>query len=360
MRVLLLDFRTNDPYTVLLANGLAEFCDLTLLLPEQATVIDGVDTSRLTMETFHLPRLRQSANLTMARHLLGRINHYQPDVVHTGFWHIWLMPALALARPAPLISTVHDVERHAGERGLWAVPPFIYNWQWRWATQVIVHAGEARQQLIAQHRQPPNKVNVIPIGAYDFYHLHTADVIPEEPNTILFFGRIWGYKGLRYLIEAEPIISRVVPNLRIIIAGHGEPFDRYRQMMVNPDRFEIHNYRIPDEEVPRLFRRAAVVALPYIEASQSGVAPLAFAFGKPVVATAVGGLPDVVIEGETGYLVPPADADQLAQAIIGLLQQPALRQQMGRQAHHFAQTRLSWRGIAQQTINVYQKAVNSK
>ena len=74
-----------------------------------------------------------------------------------------------------------------------------------------------------------------------------------------------------------------------------------------------------DEVRATLFQQASVVALPYIEASQSGVVPLAYMHMKPVVATTVGGLPEMVDDGRTGYLVPPRDEQALATAVVRLL-----------------------------------------
>src|SRR5437763_16035113 len=151
----------------------------------------------------------------------------------------------------------------------------------------------------------------------------------EDENLILFFGRIWEYKGLEYLIRAEPLISAKVPNARFLIAGEGEDFARYRRMMIHPDRFVVHNEYIPDDRAADYFRRATVVVLPYIEASQSGVIPMAYSAGKPVVATTVGGLPEMVENGRTGCLVAPRDSVQLAEAVTKLLLNPALRHRMG-------------------------------
>ena len=268
------------------------------------------------------------------------------------------MAAAGLFHKFPLVSTVHDIERHPGERNLWAIPSSIYRWQWKWADQMIVHAATIRQQLISQYNCETDRVHVIPIGSYNLYRLLANPAQRESPNTVLFFGRIWGYKGLQYLIEAEPLITQAVPDARIVIAGHGEPFEKYRQMMVNPHNFEVHNYRIPDEEVGHFFQQASVVALPYVEASQSGVTSVAYAFGKPVVATRVGGLPDVVKDGQTGLLVPPANAQSLAEAIVTLLKDASLRRKMGLKAKEFAETELSWQGIAHKTLNVYQQVVS--
>jgi glycosyltransferase involved in cell wall biosynthesis len=359
MHVTLIEFRTSTPYPVQLANALGRLCQVTLLLPDRATALAAyVDREYVNLKHFCMPRLRQPANLAMVWRLRRQLRALRPHLVHITYWHPWGTPGLGLFTRFPSVATVHDVSRHAGERGVWAIPPVLYRWQWRWADQVIVHASAARQQLLNGYGRKPEGTHVIPIGSYGFYRAVADDDVPERPNTVLFFGRIWGYKGLQHLVEAEPLISQAVPDVRIVIAGQGESFKRYERAMVNPHHFEVHNYRISDKDVASFFHQASVVALPYTEASQSGVVPIAYAFGKPVVATRVGGLPDVVVDGQTGLLVPPGDSRGLAQAIIMLLKDEELRCRLARGARRFAETELSWPQIAARTMEVYRLAVS--
>jgi len=360
MHAVLIDFRDSTPYSVQLANALGQSCQVTLMLRESASKFSGeIDQNLVNLEFFRQPRYRQPANLmAMVWHLRHRLKVLRPDLVHITAWNIWGSPGLGIFAPCPLVATVHDVNRHPGGSGLTRIPSVLYRWQWRWADQVIVHATTARTQLITQYRCQPERVHVIPIGSYDFYRTVAHNVQPERTNTLLFFGRIWEYKGLNYLIEAEPLITEAFPDARIIIAGHGENFERYRQTMINPNHFEVYNYRIPEKEVAHFFQQASVVVLPYIEASQSGVIPLAYAFGKPIVATTVGGIPEIVEDGITGYLVPPRDSDSLANAIIRLLQDKELRQRMGQNALEKTRNEISWTTIARQTMEVYQAAID--
>ncbi|MFW6116110.1 MAG: glycosyltransferase family 4 protein [bacterium] len=357
MHVAMIEFRTSTPYPVQLANALGPLCQVTLLLPDGATAFaDYVDQDHVALQRFSMPRLRELANLGMVWHLRRLLNAVQPDVLHITFWHLWGTPGLRMLARYPVVATVHDVSRHPGERGIWAIPSTLYRWQWRGAGQIIVHADSARQQLLHRDGRRPESVHVIPIGTYDFYRSFADTSQLERPNTILFFGRIWGYKGLMHLIQAEPRITQAIPDARIVIAGEGEDFREYRRAMVNPANFQVHNYRIPDEEVPELFQSASIVVLPYMEASQSGVIPLAYAFGKPVIATRVGGIPDIVDHGITGLLVPPADPDRLADAIVELLKDQEARREMGRRAKEKGENELSWASVAERTLRVYEKA----
>ena len=201
----------------------------------------------------------------------------------------------------------------------------------------------------------PDRVHVVPMI------LHGEDdrsrEVRDDGVSVLFHGRIWGYKGLEYLVRAEPLITEAVPEARIVIAGKGEDLTRYREMMVHPDRFVVINEFISDERRTELFREAAVVALPYVEASQSGVIPLAYNAGKPVVATTVGGLPEIVDDGRTGFLVPPRDVEALAQAIVTLLRDAPMRRAMGQAGRNKIFGESAPEAVAARTAAVYRAAL---
>lgn len=360
MHVGLIDFQEDTPYALQLADALAQLCSVTLMLPQTAKgLIQKVNDASLDLQLFHMPRYREPANLKMVQQLRRLLKELQPDLIHITFWNMWGSPGLGFLSPVPIVATVHDVNRHPGDYSWWKNPPVLFPLQWRWADQVIVHANTDRQKLITRHHRKPDDVHVIPIGAFDFYHAWAREGLAERADSILFFGRIWEYKGLQYLIEAEPMITREVPGARIVIAGMGEPFKKYRKAMVNPGNFEVHNRHIPNREVARLFQSASVVVLPYLEASQTGVIPIAYAFGKPVVATSVGGIPGAVDHGQTGLLVPPRDPHSLAEAIITLLQDREARILMGRRAREKAENELKWSNIAEKTLCVYERALAS-
>ena len=108
-----------------------------------------------------------------------------------------------------------------------------------------------------------------------------------------------------------------------------------------------------------MFRRASVVALPYVDASQSAVIPVAYTFGKPVVATTVGGLPELVEDGRTGFLVPPRDEQALADAVVRLLRDRELRHQLGANGKRKVDTECSPDAVAHRTLEVYRCALDA-
>jgi glycosyltransferase involved in cell wall biosynthesis len=279
-------------------------------------------------------------------------------VIHYQQGHLWFNFALPFLRRYPLVVTIHDPRHHAGDRDSQRTPQRVMDFGFRRADRVIVHGDALKREAVDILKVPHETVQVIPHVAIGCTAAPTeAD---DDGATILFFGRIWAYKGLEYLIKAEPLIRQQVPNARIVIAGQGEDFDKYRAMMGRPEAFRVHNHYIGAEECEALFRRASVVVLPYTEATQSGVIPLAYSYAKPVVATRVGALADAVEDGVTGMLVPPRDEAALAAAVVELLNNPELRHAMGVAGREKLDREWSPAAVAEQAVDVYRRAIQQR
>ena len=356
MKVAFVSYEFGE-YSIRLASALARRIEVLLLLPWQiaSPYLDRLDHA-VDFQPFTNPRLRQPLQqIRTALGLVQRIKRFAADVVHLQHGHLWFNCALPLLRAYPLVLTVHNPRHHLGDRVSQKTPQFVMDFAVHRAAQVIVQARQLKPVVVDRYHIPDEIVHVIP-------HVVLGDAtaqreVPEEEDLVLFFGRIWAYKGLEYLIRAEPLITAEVPRARIVIAGAGEDFARYRRMMAHPERFAVHNEYVTDEQRAALFRRASVVVLPYVEASQSGVIPIAYTFAKPVVATTVGGLPDMVDDGRTGYLVPPRDESALAAAIVRLLRDKELRHQLGANGKRKVETECAPDAIAEQMLAVYQRAI---
>lgn len=138
-------------------------------------------------------------------------------------------------------------------------------------------------------------------------------------NVILFFGLIREYKGLDILLKSIPIIINKLPDFKIVIAG--ECYENSQKYIDIIDELKLSDYIdirmefIPENEVVNYFSAADVVVLPYKTATQSGVTQIAYNFNRPVIISNVGGLSEIVVDGETGFVVKP-HPEELAEAII--------------------------------------------
>jgi glycosyltransferase involved in cell wall biosynthesis len=223
---------------------------------------------------------------------------------------------------------------------------------------IIVNGKDHVFVMQETYNYPAKKVHYIPLGPRSVFKKWCARDISEESGTILFLGRIHKHKGLEYLVKAQPLITQHVPSARIIVAGVGEDLDRCRKFIADPNRFEIYDDFIPGEMVAELFQKASVVVVPYITAATSGILMTAYVFGKPVIATRVGSLPEYVQDEVTGFLVDPGDVEQLAVAIIRVLSDNDLKDQMGKNARLWVDGELGWKNIAMHTVKVYKETIN--
>src|SRR5258708_26555641 len=361
LRVALISTNFGE-YCVRLANALSRHADVLLILPDRlvAPHVEKLD-SAVQLFSFQSPRLRQPLRqFQTIRRVFRAIADFAPDVIHYQGFHPWLDLALPMWCESPLVCTVHDFRPHPGDKLSQKTPFWVEMFLRRSADQLIVHSQHVRTLMAQRLGGASENISLMP-------HIQigqelASPMTEEDEHLILFFGRIWEYKGLEHLIRAEPSISARVADVRIMVAGQGEDFSRYARLMVHPERFIIHNEFISEERTAEYFRRASVVVLPYIEASQSGVIPLAYSAAKPVVATTVGGLPEMVEDGRTGYLVAPRDTTNLADRLVRLLIEPTLRRQMGANAKRKIEEECSPEVIAQKTMDVYHRAVtrNSK
>jgi glycogen(starch) synthase len=181
-------------------------------------------------------------------------------------------------------------------------------------------------------------VRVIPSGVDLPAHVGEE----AEPPEVLFAGRLSPEKGVLELVEAAD-------GLNLVVAGDG------------PLRTRVpgaHGF-VPHDDLQRLYARAAVVVCPS-RREGFGVACLeAMAHGRPVVATSVGGLLDLVVDGETGIVVPPRDPAALRSALERLLADPDLRRRLGTAGRDRARTLFSWETVTDATLAAYAEAVGT-
>ena len=345
-------------YISQLSNALAEENDVAVIAPigmDRSAFSEKVRLTELPLGDVIKNFIANTLIVTRPLKFIKAIRREKPDVIHIQQSHIWWSFFLPYLSRYPLVCTIHDVHPHVGSRKFDQIigQKCIIHY----SNQVIVHGESAKKDLLSKYSNLGGRCQVIPHGDYSFFLRYKTDVITEK-NTVLFFGRIEYYKGLEYLIDSIHIVSKAIPEIRLIIAGQGD-LSKYKcAIRENINLFEIHNEYIIDSEVAKFFQRASLVVLPYIEGTQTGIIPIAYAFKKPVIVTDVGSIPEVVEHGKTGFVIRSRDSLALADAILQLLKDESMRQNMGNEAYKKMESELSWKVIAQKTVNVYACAIN--
>jgi glycosyltransferase involved in cell wall biosynthesis len=255
-----------------------------------------------------------------------RIARAEPDVVVFSYWMSYFAPAFGTIarylryRGITVLCIVHNALPHERRTGdVWLGRFFL-----RACDGLVVLSETVEEDL--QRLQVNTPVEQVDHPVYDIF----GDSIPRSkararlglPDTapvLLFFGFIRKYKGLHVLLEAMLEIVRQHPQTRLLVAGEFYEDEAFYRELVKEYELEdsvvIHGRYIPEEEVSTYFAAADLVVQPYISATQSGVAQIAYHFERPLVITDVGGLPDVVPHEKAGFVVPPENAEALAAAV---------------------------------------------
>jgi glycosyltransferase involved in cell wall biosynthesis len=264
---------------------------------------------------------------------LGRgarlIRSWRPDVVvitwiTTFAAPFYLILLWLLRRSLPpgvrIIAVCHNVlphERRPYDRALTAATL-------RRVDAAIVHASEMLTDLAEVAPHTPGIV--IPMPEFGPVNL-SPRVPPDElrrreglgDRVLLFFGYVRPYKGLRQLLEAMKIALAELTVDLLVVGQFWEPKAQYEALIEQlgiGDHVRVVDRYVADDEVADWFEAADVVVMPYVAATQSAVAALAFQQRRPVISTAVGGIPEAVEDGVTGLIVPPRDPAALAAAIM--------------------------------------------
>lgn len=199
-------------------------------------------------------------------------------------------------------------------------------------------------------------VDVIPFGKFETYLLYERKIkfdvkLDFMKPTFLFFGFITPYKGLDLLKRALMKLIDYQDNYNIIIAGAGN--DNSLPFFQNQRNCFVLNRHITNQEIIYLNRIANIVVMPYKTASQTGIVPTVFLFDTPVIATNVGALPEVVVDGENGILVNPC-ADEIANAMLKCINEPAIIKKLSEGTKKFGKGDIyDWNIIAQKTIDLF-------
>lgn len=310
------------------------------------------DAGTFRLAVFDNARTVHPATVPTSLRVLRAIDQLEPDVVHFDDGSLRL--AMALPRlPRIDLMNVHDPVPHAGDANRRI--ELGRRLASRRVSRYRLHSEAMRAPFAARYGIAPGRIDVAPLGVYDVAREWLAGPVERAPKTVLFAGRIAPYKGLDVLYAAAPRVAEQVPDVTFVVAGRAiAGYQPPRPPALgNGGRMEVIEGHVAPDRLARLMAEATLVACPYLNSTQSGVIMTAYAFGTPVVASAVGGLPEYVDDGTTGLLVPPGDGTALAEAIVRVLTDPPSRSRLDRGVAAVRAGPLGWPRIADLVIDSY-------
>lgn len=289
--------------------------------------------------------------LMMALRVTRFIKKGKFDVIHTdcmlGMWNLMIYKLFG----KKMVLTVHDPFPHTGE--ISARKMFNYKMAMQSVHKFVLLNNKQKDKFCETYRVDSKQILINRLGVYDNIRTFISSKVPSYTHNVLFFGRISPYKGIEYLCEAMMKVREQVADATLTIAGGGKMYfdiEPYQKQ----DWVKVINRYVGMEELAGLLQNCALSVCPYTDATQSGVIMTSYSLCKPVVATNVGGLGEMVENGKTGLLVLPKDVDALADAITALLKDDAKREKMADNIRndYFVGDK-SWKVIAKKYIEFY-------
>ncbi len=296
----------------------------------------------------------------------------ESDVVHAHTWYTFFAGHLArLLYEIPLVVTVHSLEPKrpwkAEQLGRgYALSAWMEKTGIESANRVIAVSGEMRRDILALYDVDPQKVVVVHNGIdlAKYRPSHAVDVRKRygiEGPFVLFVGRVSRQKGISVLLKAARSFDERV---RLVMAASSPDTKELQeeleeQARTNPRLIWI-NEMLPEDHLISLYTEADLFVCPSVYEPFGIINLEAMACGTPVVASAVGGIPEVVVDGETGVLVQPEEPEALADAINRLMADPERRRRYAEAGRRRVEERFSWRRIADETIAVYRQAQGAR
>ena len=285
-----------------------------------------IDPSQTHIQEEGTQRILDSINPLSWLRIASKIIKSNPDVLIIPWWvsfwtpQFWTISFLVKRlSKAKILFLCHNVVEHESN---W-INKFLTWGVLKNGDLFIVHSAVDKKNLLDMFFNAKVRRSFHP--TYDVFNqgaFNRAKIKEEleiKGNIILFFGFVREYKGLKYLLKAVPEVLSKVKVTLLVVGEFWKDKDEYisliNQLGIGEHVVLVDEY-VPNEEIGEYFSAADLIVQPYISATGSGVIQTAFGFNKPVVATKVGSLPEVIEDGKTGYLVQPKAPHEIAQAVV--------------------------------------------
>lgn len=340
-------------YTLELARALQSMCDLSCHLSTYNLLRPQFERLKCPVrfyETYTGGTSFALRSLTMLRPLriAKSIASERPDFVLDSETGPWGNLVRRITPSLPWVCTIHDAVLHEGrvellrrtERLLFPIGANV-------RALVGVSAFTA---AILSRRFPAKPIIASRLGITCGDTAPDLDSVVARRKHFVFFGRIEPYKGVPVLVDAFEIALKHESDLRLTICGSGNIPSRVVAKM-NRLGVRLRNEWVPEDEVGKIFSDGGVLVLPYLTATQSGVASIALARALPSIATNVGALPEQVIDRVSGRIVPAGDSSALAAAMVEIAASEEIARTFAAGTMRHAQMQYAWKTIAADLIS---------
>jgi D-inositol-3-phosphate glycosyltransferase len=386
MKVSILNAGQQTDYLYGLVSGLSEIPSLTIEVVDSDSSIGVIDTfPRTTLFNLRGDNLSPQSLVTKAwsitRYYLrllwytantpSEIFHIQWENSISLFDRTVLILYYKLFRKK-LIHTAHNIDKDARDGRTAFHRRISLKIMYHLMDCIIVHTQKMKEELCLFFHVAPQKVVVIHHGINNriarrgLTQKEARGKLGMEPDAlvILFFGQIDEYKGVDKLIDAVSLLVKENPAVVLVVAGKPKRQLNYTAKLksqaaeILPEKNVLFRLQfIPVDEVELYFAAADCLVLPYTSIYQSGVIFLAYRFGLPIIATDIGSFREDVIEGVTGFICRPDNAEDLKAKLAIFFDSTLFRlhEQTRQYIMEFAERKYSWSDIGRQTYDVYEK-----
>ncbi|MCS7124306.1 MAG: glycosyltransferase family 4 protein [Candidatus Bathyarchaeota archaeon] len=377
-------------YVYYLARNLARLENLVYVITKNSQEnVKGEQPSGkvkvLRIKTIKIPLLESALFYVHSSKKLMEVSGKFPiEVVHV---NLPLVPSFAVPKNLgeALVTTVHTTWKSEGDalkhepflglngnekivRSFNSLLRFFEHKLLERSDKIIAVSTHTKMELLEHYDVSANKVHVIYNGVdiNKFKPTDEKDKVKREmgfvdDKVVLYVGRLYRRKGLRTLLKAVPFILRKIKDVKFVISGKGfRNEEKELRVLASKLKVEKNVFFLgytPDDKLPKLYQAAEVFVLPSVYEGMPFTLLEALASGLPVVATNVGGIPEVVNHGENGLLVKSQDLQGLVEGILYLLENPDFAHEMGLSGRKTVEKNFSWQKVARQVLEVYNEVL---
>ena len=269
-------------------------------------------------------------------------------VVYSPMFHVWnfLISKYFFKYNIKYLFTIHDAKLHPGENSF--ISKLIYNLSVKTADAYLTLTKTVKSQLLKDSYFRNKKIYIARFGSIENIK-NVKKLVKKKIIKFLFFGRILDYKGIHNLLVAFSGFNKDYPNSSLHIVGRGD-VSKYSKLILNNNNIYIINNWISEKSFNTFFKDFHVCVLPYVEASQSGVIPLMFSLGIPVIITPIGGLNEQVKNNYNGIICKDFSSYSLQKEMERISVDKKLYHKLVRGALSTSKNKLIWQKSAEKIL----------